>query len=237
MRYSGKAVYNFVYRFFVVFNLKSLDNNFNKMYNINTNQIVGNHQKESRAFGRVDLKEKLAYLYEEKELLDIEIHKQLLTLVKALFVPTATICLILALSEKMMFLFNNSLSFLVFSTLAIICSCVFFIVYISSKGISKEQIAVDYLPFLKETLKDVENLSKNDTDKFISLTCKEENGVYLLTNQFVGLYDWAFETLVPPTSHVKEQEKKEALKALQNVVDKYNSELSYNKWLEEKRKV
>jgi len=185
----------------------------------------------------MDLKEKLAYLYEEKELLDIEIHKQLLTLVKALFVPTATICLILALSEKMMFLFNNSLFFLIFSALAIICSCVFFIVYIKSKGISKEQIAVDYLPFLKETLKDVENLSKSDTYKFISLTCKEENGVYLLTNQFVGLYDWAFETLVPPISSIREKEKKEALKALQNVVDKYNSELSYNKWLEENRKV
>lgn len=185
----------------------------------------------------MDLKEKLAYLYEKKELLDSEINKQLLILVKALFVPTATICLILALSEKMMFLFNNLLSLLVFCTLAIICSCVFFVVYIRSKGGFKKQIAVDYLPFLKETLKDVENLSKNSPDEFISLTCKEENGVYLLTNQFVCLYDWAFETLVPPTSSVKEQEKKEALKELQNVVDKYNSELAYNKWLEEKRKV
>lgn len=184
----------------------------------------------------MDLKEKLAYLYEKKELLDSEINEQLMTLVKALFIPTATICLILALSEKMMFLFNNSLSFLVFCTLAIICSCVFFIVYIRSKGISKEQIVVDYLPFLKETLKDVEKLSKNNTDKFIFLTCKEENGVYLLTNQFVGLYDWAFETLVPPTSSVKEKEKKEALKELQKVVDKYNSEQAYSKWLEEKRK-
>ena len=145
----------------------------------------------------MDLKEKLAYLYEKKELLDSEINKQLLTLVKALFAPTATICLILALGEKMMFLFNNSLSFLLFCTLAIICSCIFFVVYIRSKGTSKEQEAVDYLPFLKETLKDVEFLSKNNTEKFISLTCKEENGVYLLTNQFVGLYDWAFETLVP----------------------------------------
>jgi len=184
----------------------------------------------------MDLKEKLAYLYEKKELLDREIDKKLLTLVKALFVPVTTICIILALSEKMIFLFNNSLSFLVFCTLAIICSCVFFIVYIRSKGISKEQISVDYLPFLKETLKDVENLSKNNTDEFISLTCKEENGVYLLTNQFVGLYDWAFETLVPPTSSVKEQEKKEALKELQNVVDKYNSKQAYSKWLGEKRK-
>lgn len=130
----------------------------------------------------MDLKEKLAYLYEKKELLDSEINKQLLTLVKALFVPTATICLILALGEKMMFLFNNSLSFLLFCILAIICSCIFFVVYIRSKGISKDQKAVDYLPFLKETLKDVEFLSKNNTEKFISLTCKEENGVYLLTN-------------------------------------------------------
>lgn len=48
----------------------------------------------------MDLKEKLAYLYEKKELLDSEINKQLLTLVKALFVPTATICLILAFGEK-----------------------------------------------------------------------------------------------------------------------------------------
>lgn len=184
----------------------------------------------------MDLKGKLAYLYEKKELLDSEINKQLLTLVKALFVPTATICLILAFGEKMMFLFNNSLSFLLFCTLAIICSCIFFVVYIRSKGIPKEQKAVDYLPFLKETLKDVEFLSKNNTEKFISLTCKEENGVYLLTNQFVGLYDWAFETLVPPTSSVKEQEKKEALKDLQNVVDKYNSEQVYSKWLEEKKK-
>ena len=183
----------------------------------------------------MDLKEKLAYLYEKKELLDIEIHKQLLTLVKALFVPTATICLMLALGEKMMFLFDNSLSFLVFCTLVIICSCVFCVVYIRSKG--KKQVTIDCLPFLKETLRDVEKLSKNSPDKFISLTCKEENGVYLLTNQFVGLYDWAFETLVPPISSIREKEKKEALKTLQNVVDKYNSELSYNKWLEENRKV
>lgn len=95
----------------------------------------------------MDLEEKLAYLYEKKELLDSEINKQLLTFVKALFVPVATVCLILALGEKMMFLFDNSLLFLVFCTLAIICSCVFFIVYIRSKGISKEQIVVDYLPF------------------------------------------------------------------------------------------
>lgn len=184
----------------------------------------------------MDLEEKLAYLYEKKELLDSEINKQLLTFVKALFVPTATICLILALGDKMMFIFDNSLLFLVFCTLAIICSCVFSIVYIRSKGISKEQIAVDHLPFLKETLEDVENLSKNNTDKFISLTCKEENGLYLLTNQFVGLYDWAFDTLVPPISEVKNKERKEVLKELQNVVDKYNSEQAYSKWLEEKRK-
>lgn len=184
----------------------------------------------------MDLKEKLAYLCEKKELLDSEINKQLLTLVKALFVSTATIGLTFALSEKMMFLFNNSLPFLVFCTLAIIRSCVFFVSYIRSKGIFKKHTAVDYLPFLKETLKDVESLSKNSPDEFITLTCKVENGVYVLSEQFIGLYDWAFETLVPPISDIKNNEKKEVLKMLQNVVDKYNSEQAYSKWLKEKTK-
>ena len=55
----------------------------------------------------MNLKNRLAYLYDKKELLDSEINKQLITLVKALFVPVATICLILVSSEKMIFLFND----------------------------------------------------------------------------------------------------------------------------------
>lgn len=184
----------------------------------------------------MNLKNRLAYLYDKKELLDSEINKQLITLVKALFVPVAAICLILVSSEKMIFLFNDPFTLLAIWTIAIICSCVFFVIYIRSKGIFKKHTAVDYLPFLKETLKDVESLSKNSPDEFVTLTCKVENGVYVLSEQFIGLYDWAFETLVPPISDVKNKEKKEVLKMLKNVVDKYNSEQVYSKWLKEKTK-
>lgn len=88
---------------------------------------------------------------------------------------------------------------------------------------------IDYI-FLNDTLQEMLRLINDEPEAFFGTACVKEDGIYKLLPEVHGFYETAYSKLSP---EIKE-EKECNFKKLQNMIERYNSEKTYEAWLKEK---
>lgn len=88
---------------------------------------------------------------------------------------------------------------------------------------------IDYV-FLDDTLQEMLRLINDEPEAFFGTACVKEDGIYTLIPEIQGFYETAYSKLSP---EIKE-EKKRDFEKLQNMIERYNSEKTYEAWLKEK---
>lgn len=88
---------------------------------------------------------------------------------------------------------------------------------------------IDYV-FLDDTLQEMLRLINDEPEAFFGTACVKENGIYTLLPEVKRFYETAYSKLSP---EIKE-EKECNFKKLQNMIERYNSEKTYEAWLKEK---
>ena len=91
------------------------------------------------------------------------------------------------------------------------------------------KLKIDYV-FLDDTLQEMLRLINDEPDAFFGTACVKEDGIYTLIPEIKGFYETAYSKLSP---EIKE-EKECNFKKLQNMIERYNSERTYEAWLKEK---
>ena len=95
--------------------------------------------------------------------------------------------------------------------------------------IPDNKLKIDYV-FLDDTLQEMLRLINDEPEVFFGKACVKENGIYTLIPEIQGFYETAYSKLSP---EIKE-EKECNFKKLQNMIERYNSERTYEAWLKEK---
>ena len=88
---------------------------------------------------------------------------------------------------------------------------------------------IDYV-FLDDTLQEMLRLINDEPEVFLGTACVKEDGIYTLIPEIKGFYETAYSKLSP---EIKE-EKGRDLEKLQTMIERYNSEKTYEAWLKEK---
>ena len=88
---------------------------------------------------------------------------------------------------------------------------------------------IDYV-FLDDTLQEMLRLINDEPEAFFGTACVKEDGIYTLIPEIKGFYETAYSKLSP---EIKE-EKERNFKKLQTMIERYNSEKTYEAWLKEK---
>lgn len=88
---------------------------------------------------------------------------------------------------------------------------------------------IDYI-FLDDTLQEMLRLINDEPEAFFGTACVKEDGIYTLIPEIKGFYETAYSKLSP---EIKE-EKGRDLEKLQTMIERYNSEKTYEAWLKEK---
>lgn len=88
---------------------------------------------------------------------------------------------------------------------------------------------IDYI-FLDDTLQEMLRLINDEPEAFFGTACVKEDGIYTLIPEVKNFYETAYSKLSP---EIKE-EKGRDLEKLQTMIDRYNSEKTYETWLKEK---
>lgn len=88
---------------------------------------------------------------------------------------------------------------------------------------------IDYI-FLDDTLQEMLRLINDEPEAFFGTACVKEDGIYTLIPEIQGFYETAYSKLSP---EIKE-EKGRDLEKLQTMIERYNSEKTYEAWLKEK---
>lgn len=88
---------------------------------------------------------------------------------------------------------------------------------------------IDYV-FLDDTLQEMLRLINDEPEAFFGTACVKEDGIYTLLPEVKRFYETAYSKLSP---EIKE-EKECNFKKLQNMIERYNSEKTYEAWLKEK---
>lgn len=109
-----------------------------------------------------------------------------------------------------------------FTIMAGIPSALAFLALKVIKEIPDNKPKIDYV-FLDDTLQEMLRLINDEPDAFFGTACVKEDGIYTLIPEVKGFYATAYSKLSP---EIKE-EKKRDLKKLQNMIERYNSEKTY----------
>lgn len=88
---------------------------------------------------------------------------------------------------------------------------------------------IDYV-FLDDTLQEMLRLINDEPEGFFGTACVKEDSIYTLIPEIQGFYETAYSKLNPEIKEEKERD----LEKLQNMIDRYNSEKTYEAWLKEK---
>lgn len=88
---------------------------------------------------------------------------------------------------------------------------------------------IDYI-FLDDTLQEMLRLINDEPEAFFGTACAKKDGIYTLIPEIQGFYETAYSKLSP---EIKE-EKGRDLEKLQTMIERYNSEKTYEAWLKEK---
>ena len=88
---------------------------------------------------------------------------------------------------------------------------------------------IDYI-FLDDTLQEMLRLINDEPEAFFEIACVRKDGIYTLIPEIKGFYETAYSKLSP---EIKE-EKGRDLEKLQTMIERYNSEKTYEAWLKEK---
>ena len=88
---------------------------------------------------------------------------------------------------------------------------------------------IDYI-FLDDTLQEMLRLINDEPEAFFGTACVKKDGIYTLIPEIQGFYETAYSKLSP---EIKE-EKGRDLEKLQTMIERYNSEKTYEAWLKEK---
>lgn len=95
--------------------------------------------------------------------------------------------------------------------------------------IPDNKLKIDYV-FLDDTLQEMLRLINDEPEAFFGTACVKEDGIYTLIPEVKNFYETAYSKLSP---EIKE-EKECNFKKLQNMIERYNSERTYEAWLKEK---
>ena len=88
---------------------------------------------------------------------------------------------------------------------------------------------IDYI-FLDDTLQEMLRLINDEPEAFFGTACVKENGIYTLIPEIKGFYETAYSKLSPEIKEEKECD----FNKLQTMIERYNSEKTYEAWLKEK---
>ena len=88
---------------------------------------------------------------------------------------------------------------------------------------------IDYV-FLDDTLQEMLRLINDEPEAFFGTACVKEDGIYTLRPEIQRFYKTAYSKLSPEIKEGKERD----LEKLQTMIERYNSEKTYEAWLKEK---
>lgn len=97
------------------------------------------------------------------------------------------------------------------------------------KKIPDNKPKIDYV-FLDDTLQEMLRLINDEPEAFFGTACVKEDGIYTLLPEVQEFYKTAYSKLSPEIKEEKECD----FKKLQNMIERYNSEKTYEAWLKEK---
>lgn len=97
------------------------------------------------------------------------------------------------------------------------------------KEIPDSKPKIDYV-FLDDTLQEMLRLINDEPETFFGIVCVKEDGIYTLIPEIQGFYETAYSKLSPENK----EEKGRDLEKLQTMIERYNSEKTYEAWLKEK---
>ena len=173
----------------------------------------------------MELENRLEYLREMSKAWE---EQERLVFMGALAFPLPFIALILLVGSiyKLTEIFGTLLGFTI---MAGIPSALAFVVLKLIKEIPNNKLKIDYV-FLDDTLQEMLRLINDEPEAFFETACVKEDGNYTLIPEVKDFYATAYSKLSP---EIKE-EKKRDLEKLQNMIERYNSEKTYEAWLKEK---
>ena len=97
------------------------------------------------------------------------------------------------------------------------------------KEIPDNKPKIDYV-FLDDTLQEMLRLINDEPEAFFGTACVKEDGIYTLRPEIQRFYKTAYSKLSPEIKEGKERD----LEKLQTMIERYNSEKTYEAWLKEK---
>ena len=95
--------------------------------------------------------------------------------------------------------------------------------------IPDNKLKIDYV-FLDDTLQEMLRLINDEPEAFFGTACVKKDGIYTLIPEIQEFYETAYSKLSPEIKEEKERD----LEKLQNMIERYNSEKTYETWLKEK---
>ena len=116
-----------------------------------------------------------------------------------------------------------------FTIMAGIPSALAFLSLKVMEKIPDDKPKIDYI-FLDDTLQEMLRLINDEPEVFFETACVKEDGIYTLIPEVKNFYETAYSKLSP---EIKE-EKGRDLEKLQTMIERYNSEKTYEAWLKEK---
>ena len=116
-----------------------------------------------------------------------------------------------------------------FAIMAGVPSALAFLVLKLIKEIPDNKPKIDYV-FLDDTLQEMLRLINDEPEAFFGTACVKEDGIYTLLPEVKRFYETAYSKLSPENKEEKERD----LERLQTMIERYNSEKTYEAWLKEK---